>query len=53
MRQLYPDHAAKIVNDPGNRTIFDVMRKAHNDGYANIRIVGGGDRVKEYEKAIK
>jgi hypothetical protein len=26
------------------------MRKAHNDGYANIRIVGGGDRVKEYEK---
>lgn len=50
MRQLYPDHAAKIVNDPGNRTIFDVMRNAHNDGYANIRIVGGGDRVKEYEK---
>ena len=26
------------------------MRKAHNDGYAGIRIVGGGDRVKEYEK---
>ena len=50
MRQLYPDHAEKIVNDPGNRTIFDVMRKAHNDGYTNVRIVGGGDRVKEYEK---
>ena len=50
MRQLYPDHAEKIVNNPGNRTIFDVMRTAHNDGYANIRIVGGGDRVKEYEK---
>lgn len=50
MRQLYPDHADKIVNDPANRTIFDVMRQAHNDGYANIRIVGGGDRVKEYEK---
>ena len=50
MRQLYPDHAERIVNDPGNRTIFDVMRKAHNDGYANVRIVGGGDRVKDYEK---
>ena len=50
MRQLYPDHAEKIVNDPGNRTIFDVLRKAHNDGYANVRIIGGGDRVKEYEK---
>ena len=50
MRQLYPDHAEKIVNDPANRTVFDVLRKAHNDGYANVRIVGGGDRVKEYEK---
>ena len=52
MRQLYPDHAERIVNDAGNRTIFDVMRKAHNDGYANVRVVGGGDRVKEYEKLI-
>ena len=52
MRQLYPDHAERIVNDTGNRTIFDVMRKAHNDGYANVRVVGGGDRVKEYEKLI-
>ena len=50
MRQMYPTHAEKIVNDPHNRTIFDVMRKAHNDGYAGIRIVGGGDRVNEYEK---
>ena len=50
MRQLYPDHAERIVNDPGNRTIFDVMRTAHNDGYANVRIVGGGDRVQQYEK---
>lgn len=50
MRQLYPDHAERIVNNPGNRTIFDVMRTAHNDGYANIRIVGGGDRVQQYEK---
>ena len=52
MRQLYPDHADKIINDAGNRTIFDVMRKAHEDGYANVRVVGGGDRVKEYEKLI-
>jgi len=50
MRQMYPKHSEKIVNDPANRTIFDVLKKAHNDGYANVRIVGGGDRVKEYEK---
>ena len=50
MRMMYPNHSEKIVNDAANRTIFDVLRKAHNDGYANVRIVGGGDRVKEYEK---
>ena len=50
MRQMYPNHAERIVNDAGNRTIFDVLTKAHNDGYANVRVVGGGDRVKEFEK---
>jgi len=49
MRQMFPGHSEKIVNDPANRTIFDVLKKAHMDGYANVRIVGGGDRVKEFE----
>ena len=50
MRQMYPKHSEKIVNDPANRTIFDVLKKAHMDGYAGVRIIGGGDRVKEYER---
>ena len=49
MRQMYPKHSEIIVNDPANRTIFDVLKKAHVDGYTNVRIVGGGDRVKEFE----
>jgi hypothetical protein len=50
MRQMYPNHSEKIVNDPQNRTIFDVLKKAHMDGYTNVRIIGGGDRVAEFEK---
>ena len=50
MIQMFPSHSGKIVNDPANRTIFDVMKKAHADGYANVRIVGGSDRVGEFEK---
>lgn len=50
MRQMYPKHSEKIVNDPANRTIFDVLKKAHMDGYENVRIIGGADRVKEFEK---
>ena len=50
MRQLFPQHAARIQNDQNTRTIFDVLKKAHNDGYANVRIVGGADRVNEFTK---
>ncbi len=50
MRSLFPDHSAKIVNDPNNNTIFDVLKKAHNDGYTNVNIVAGEDRVKQFEK---
>ena len=50
MRQMFPNHSERIVNDPQNRTIFDVLKKAHMDGYTNVRIVGGGDRVAEFEK---
>ena len=50
MRQMFPQHSERISNDVGTRTIFDVLKKAHNDGYANVRIVGGADRVKEFEK---
>ena len=49
MRQMFPQHSEKIVNDAANRTIFDVLKKAHMDGYANVRIIGGADRVKEFE----
>ena len=50
MKKMFPNHSEKIVNDPSNRTIFDVLSRAHNDGYTNVRIVGGGDRVKEFDK---
>lgn len=50
MQKFYPNHAGKIVNDANTKTIFDVLKMAHNNGYAGVRIIGGGDRVKEFEK---
>ena len=52
MRRMFPNHKEKIVNDGANRTIFDVLKKAHNDGYAGVRIVGGADRQKEFDKLV-
>ena len=50
MRSMFPQHSERIINDGANRTIFDVLKKAHNDGYTNVRIVAGQDRVKEFDK---
>jgi phosphopantetheine adenylyltransferase len=50
MRRMFPQHSERIYNDGNMRTIFDVLKKAHNDGYSAIRIVGGADRVKEFDK---
>ena len=50
MKQMFPDHAESIVNDPNARTIFDVLKQAHQDGYSSVKIVVGGDRVIEFEK---
>ena len=52
MRQMFPQHSERIVNDGANRTIFDVLKKAHNDGYAGVRVVGGADRQKEFDKLV-
>ena len=52
MRQMFPNHSERIVNDAANRTIFDVLRKAHNDGYSGVRIVGCADRQKEFDTLV-
>ena len=50
MKAMFPQHANNILNDTNNRTIFDVLNAANNDGYANVKIVGGADRIKEFTK---
>ncbi|BCU96891.1 MAG: hypothetical protein CM15mV14_0170 [uncultured marine virus] len=50
MKAMFPQHADNIMNDGNVRTIFDVLNAANNAGYANVKIVGGADRVKEFTK---
>jgi len=53
MKQMFPDHAGSIVNDPNARTIFDVLKQAHDDGYSSVKIVAGGKRVQEFDKLAR
>jgi nicotinic acid mononucleotide adenylyltransferase len=49
MQTMFPHHASNIVNDPsGGRNIFDVLKGLHAQGYDNVKIVVGDDRVKEF-----
>ena len=50
MKAMFPQHADSILNNTGTRTIFDVLNAANDEGYANVKIVGGADRVKEFTK---
>jgi hypothetical protein len=50
MRKMYPKHGERIVNDAGSKTIFDVLKQAHADGYSGVNIVVGSDRQAEFQK---
>ena len=49
MKQMFPDHAENIVNDENVRSIFDALKLANEEGYSNVQIVVGSDRVSEFD----
>lgn len=50
MKQMFPDHAEHIQNDANAKSIFDVLKSAHEQGYSGVNIVVGSDRLPEFEK---
>jgi hypothetical protein len=49
LRKMFPEIAELIVNNPEMKTIFDVLVSANEDGYSNINIVVGSDRLSEMQ----
>jgi nicotinamide mononucleotide adenylyltransferase len=49
MKKMFPDHAENIVNDENVKTIFDALKLASEEGYSNVNIVVGSDRVAEFD----
>jgi hypothetical protein len=50
MKEMFPHHSSHISDDSEFRTILDVLKYAHNQGYANARIIAGGKRVKQFDE---
>ncbi|UYA57675.1 bifunctional NadR-like protein [Synechococcus phage S-CREM1] len=49
MKKMFPDYADAIVNDEGMRNIFDVLKAVAGEGYTEVNIVVGSDRVSEFQ----
>jgi len=49
MSQMFPHHSQNIANDPNSgKNIFDVLKDLHANGYDDVKVVVGDDRVKEF-----
>jgi len=49
MKKMFPDHEGSIINDDSVKTIFDALKIADEEGYSNVKIVVGSDRVGEFD----
>ena len=49
MRKMFPKHARSIINDKGVKTALDVLVKLYADGFTQVSMVVGSDRVNEFD----
>lgn len=50
MRKAFPKFADNIINDDDMKTIFDVLKRAEEDGYNVVNLVTGAKRRSEFER---
>lgn len=48
MKKMFPSFKDNIMNDNESITIFDVLQRMENDGYREVTIVVGADRLGEF-----
>jgi len=51
-RKMFPRHARSIMIDPKIKTVFQALVKLYNEGYKNVVMVVGSDRVREFDILI-
>lgn len=51
-RKMFPRHARSIMLNKKIKTVFDALVTLYNEGYKNIVMVVGSDRVTEFETLI-
>ena len=49
MKKMFPKYEDNIINDDNMKTIFNVLQGAYDDGYTEVTIVVGADRLGEFK----
>jgi len=52
-RKMFPKHARSIMLDASIKTVFDALTKLYNEGYKNVAMVVGSDRIREFDILLK
>lgn len=48
-RKMFPKHARSIMMDKKVKTVFNAIQKLYDEGYKNVVMVVGDDRVREFD----
>lgn len=52
MKSMFSDYADYIVDSEESRTIFDILASLYNDGYTDVVIVTGQERLGEFQSLV-
>jgi hypothetical protein len=53
IRKMFPRHARSIIFDKNLKNVFDIMSKLYDEGFRNVTMVVGSDRVAEFNALFK
>ena len=52
MRKMFPKYAKNIIADRNLKTALDIAVKLHDEGFKNLMMVVGSDRIKEFQNLL-
>ena len=53
VRKFFPKHARQVMLDKKVKNVFDAVTEIYNDGYKNVSMIVGSDRVNEFTVLLK
>lgn len=52
MRKMFPRHGRNIMGDKDVKNAFDILVKLYDQGFRDVTMVAGADRVGEFKKVL-